>query len=218
MDCKLWTAMEQNMIAIVDYEMGNLRSVQKALEKIGAKAVITSSPKQILKADGIVLPGVGAFSAAIQSLTKYKLISPLIRVINENRPFLGICLGLQLLFSYGEEGGRHKGLGIIKGGVKKFRKKGLKIPHLGWNTVEIKKNDGMFQGIPNNSYFYFVHSYCVYPEETGWTAALTEYGEKFCSAVSHGNIFACQFHPEKSSQLGLRMLENFVRIVKEKSC
>ncbi|MFH1260086.1 MAG: imidazole glycerol phosphate synthase subunit HisH [Elusimicrobiota bacterium] len=205
------------MIAIVDYGMGNLRSVQKALEKVGSKAVITSSSRKILQADGVVLPGVGAFDSAMQVLRRAKLVDPLIRVIKENRPFLGICLGLQLLFSSSEEGGKCKGLAVIEGKVKKFKKKGLKIPHLGWNTIKIKKAEPLLAEIEENSYFYFVHSYCVCPEDKSWIAATTDYVGEFCSAVSRGNLFACQFHPEKSSEAGLRLLGNFVRLVEEKS-
>ncbi len=199
------------MIAIVDYGMGNLRSVQKALEKIGSNAVITSSSREILKADGVVLPGVGAFDSAMQVLTRAKLIDPLIRVIQENRPFLGICLGLQLLFSSSEESGKRKGLSVVEGRVKRFKKKGLKIPHLGWNTIKIKKQDQLLAGIEENSYFYFVHSFCGVPDDRSWNVAMTQYGTEFTSAVWKNNVFATQFHPEKSQQAGHRVIKNFVK-------
>lgn len=199
------------MLAIIDYGMGNLRSVSKALEAAGASNVrIVSEAKEILKADKIVLPGVGAMAEAISALRKLKLIDPIKERIFE-KPFLGICLGLQLLFTESEEGGRVKGLGIFRGKVKRFSGR-LKVPHMGWNQVE-QRNTGspILEGIPDNSYFYFCHSYYVVPEDKSIIASTTDYGKEFVSSVSKDNLFACQFHPEKSQAMGLRLLKNFIR-------
>lgn len=206
------------MVVIVDYGMGNLCSVAKALEAAGARQVrIVSQVKEILKADKIVLPGVGAMNEAMRQLRKLKLIE----AIRENifqKPFLGICLGLQLLFAESEEGGKVRGLGIFKGRVKRFPFR-LKVPHMGWNQIKLRTADGgrrtaasMLEGIPDNSYFYFCHSYYVVPEDKGIIASTTDYGREFVSAIGKNNLFACQFHPEKSQALGLRLLENFVKL------
>ncbi|MDD5686955.1 MAG: imidazole glycerol phosphate synthase subunit HisH [Elusimicrobia bacterium] len=201
------------MIAIVDYGMGNLRSVQKAFEFINRKAVITADKNKILKSSLVVLPGVGSFSAAITNLKKLKLIETIYKVINNNKPFLGLCLGLQILFERSEEG-NCKGLGIFKGEVKKFSfKSGLKIPHMGWNNIKHKKQEAgskIFKGIEDNSYFYFVHSYYVKPKEEKIVATTTNYGVNFASSIFYKNIFATQFHPEKSQKKGLLLLKNYV--------
>ena len=208
------------MIAIIDYGMGNLRSVQKGFEKVGYDTIVTSNSEDILSADGVVLPGVGAFKDCMNNLREGKLIDPIHKIIEEGKPFLGICLGLQLLFTESEEFGIHKGLGIIKGRVVKFSfsTQGLKIPHMGWNSIKKsgQKNQfsPMFEGIPDNSYFYFVHSYYVVPEDDNIVASKTDYGIDFVSSISKDNIFACQFHPEKSQEMGLRLLKNFGDICK----
>ncbi|RLE07717.1 imidazole glycerol phosphate synthase subunit HisH [Candidatus Aerophobetes bacterium] len=201
------------MIAIIDYGMGNLRSVAKALEKVGHKAIITRNAEEILEAQGMVLPGVGAFKDCMRNLSKYKLIDPIYKFIDDNRPFLGICLGLQLLFTESEEFGRHKGLDIIKGKVVRFPRNNLKVPHMGWNTVRVKRKAPLLKGIEDESYFYFVHSYYVVPEEEDVVATTTNYGIEFTSSIWRDNVFACQFHPEKSQKLGLRILRNFGDLV-----
>jgi imidazole glycerol-phosphate synthase subunit HisH len=203
------------MLAIIDYGMGNLRSVSKALEAAGASKVrIVSEAKEILKADKIVLPGVGAMAEAISALRKLNLIEPIKESIFR-KPFLGICLGLQLLFTESEEGGRVRGLGIFKGKVRRFSGR-LKVPHMGWNQIKRNTRDArrgaaMWKGIPDNSYFYFCHSYYVVPEDKSIIVSNTDYGKEFVSSISRDNLFACQFHPEKSQAAGLMLLKNFVR-------
>jgi len=199
------------VITVVNYGMGNLRSVSKALEGLGAKVKVTNKAKDIKDAKAIVLPGVGAFRRAIKNLTKLDILSPILKSIEDGKPFLGICLGLQLLFTESEEHGLHKGLDIIKGKVKRFGP-GLKVPHMGWNQVKLKKMP-LFEGVPDNSYFYFVHTYCVEPEEKSVIVGTTEYGKSFVSAVNKDNVWGLQFHPEKSSKLGLKILEGFYRYV-----
>ena len=222
------------MIAIIDYKMGNVRSVAKALELLGAKVEVTASKTKLAKAKALVLPGVGAFAAGMQNLRKLNLIPEIKKAIAQDKPFLGICLGQQLLFSQSCEHGKHKGLDIIPGEVIKF-KAGLKIPHMGWNTVEktegrSRKTDDRKQktensikntekdillGVPDGSYFYFVHSYYVKPVSRKWIIASTEYGQRFASIVGQGNTYGIQFHPEKSSDMGLKILENFCKICGE---
>lgn len=203
------------MIAVVDYGMGNLRSVHKALETIGCNAQVTRNPQQILDARSIVLPGVGAFKDCIRNLKRFNLIEPILHSINVGKPFLGICLGLQILFTIGEEFGETPGLNLIKGKVVRFSVKDssvptrLKIPHMGWNSITIKKDLPLFQGIEDGSFFYFVHSYYVVPDDEDVIATTTHYGIEFTSGIQQENIFACQFHPEKSQQVGLRLLKNF---------
>ena len=198
------------MIALVDYGMGNLRSVQKAFENCGQKPTITSVPRDIERADKVILPGVGAFRHAMRELRARKLIAPLKAKIESGAPYLGLCLGLQLLFTESEEGGRVRGFGIIPGRVRRFRC-ALKIPHMGWNTVSItKKNCPIFDKIKQNSFFYFVHSYYGVPEDKSVICAETPYGVDFCSAVWKGNLFATQFHPEKSQDIGLKVIKNFL--------
>ena len=198
-------------IVIVDYGMGNLRSVQKALESVGAEARIVSSPKE-MEAPGMVLPGVGAFRDAMESLRRNGMVQPVLEHIRSGKPFLGVCLGLHLLFSIGEEFGVHQGLGIIPGRVIRFDGD-LKVPHMGWNAVSILRGEGVLKDIEDGTYFYFVHSYYVVPEENGWTAATTDYGITFPSVVIRDNIFATQFHPEKSQRDGLRIYRNFASLV-----
>jgi glutamine amidotransferase len=210
--------MTKPLIAVVDYEMGNLHSVAKALEKAGGRVQVTSSPSIIRKAAGVVLPGVGAFGEAAKRLTAKKLVTPLMEALKNNKPFLGICLGLQLLFERSEESPRAKGLGFFKGAVVRFRmgrKSPLKVPHMGWNTVEAGPagKTPVLKGIKKGSYFYFVHSYFPVPQEKFIVAARTEYGHPFCSGVARGHLFASQFHPEKSGDQGHRMLRNFIREV-----
>jgi len=205
------------LIAIIDYGMGNLRSVQKGFEAVGAEAIVTSDSKKILSAKSVVLPGVGAFKACMDNLEKFDLIDTVKKSVQSGKPFLGICLGLQLLFSQAEEFGSVSGLGILKGKVVGFKDAPnsgdpLKIPHMGWNNVEVKPSHPLFDSVPNQSYFYFVHSYYVVPEDKAAVATTTNYGIDFVSGIHHENIHAFQFHPEKSQQLGLTVLKNFSRL------
>ncbi len=209
------------MIAIVDYGMGNLRSVQKAIEKIGYEAEITRSPQHIAGARAVILPGVGAFKDCMDNLEKFALITPVLKAISSGKPFLGICLGLQLLFSESLEFGRHPGLDVIKGVVKPFsatmpdpdRPGGfLKIPHMGWNSVRKMQQVPHFSELKESSYFYFVHSYYVEPEDRKTVAMVTDYGTEFVSAVAFDNVLATQFHPEKSQQQGLAILRSFAAL------
>ncbi len=200
-------------MAIVDYGMGNLRSVQKALEKLGYHAVITSDPHTVARADKLILPGVGAFRDAMNRLRQAGLVEPIREHIAADKPFLGICLGLQLLFEKSYEDGEHSGLGILRGEVVRFADvPGLKVPHMGWNQVVHTGECPLFAGVPSGSYVYFVHSYYAVPAEAEVVAARTEYGGWFTSAVWRGRLFATQFHPEKSQQVGLRMLANFASL------
>lgn len=199
------------MIAIIDYGMGNLRSVQKAFEKVGASATITQNPKDIKNAKKVVLPGVGAMKPAIEKLEALGLIPAIREAIKSGKPFLGICLGLQLLFDESNEGGKVRGLGIIPGSVMRFTK--LKVPHMGWNQIQIKSKDcAILKGISNLANVYFCHSYFVAPKDAAATVALTDYGVNFASAVTHKNIFGVQFHPEKSQETGLIILKNFTEL------
>ncbi len=196
------------MIAVVDYGMGNLRSVHKALEKVGFEVETTSDPEKVVRAQKVVLPGVGAFADAIRNLRNTGMSDAILEVIRLGKPFLGICLGLQLLFSESEEDGIHRGLDIIPGRVRRLPPI-EKVPHMGWNQVSYSQETALFDGIPNNSYFYFVHSYYVDPDDPGVAAATTQHGITFTCAIKSGTIFATQFHPEKSSALGLKLLRNF---------
>lgn len=202
------------MIAIIDYGAGNIQSVYKALEYIGCDAFITNDKNKILKADGAVLPGVGSFGDTIDTMNSYGIKDTVIDFINSKKPFLGICLGLQLLFPYSEESPNAKGLGIFDGTIKKIPSgDGLKIPHIGWNSLEIKKENGLFKGIDKNSYVYFVHSYFLDAKDKKIVSAQTEYGVKIDAAIEKDNVFATQFHPEKSGETGLKILKNFADIV-----
>ncbi len=197
------------MIAIVDYGMGNLRSVEKGFLKVGVDARIVNDAASIDNAAGVVLPGVGAFMDCIKNLTDMKLTEAIIKAIGKGKPFLGICLGLQVLFSESEEFGVCRGLNIFKGKVVRFPKMELKVPHMGWNTLDIKKKPPIFDGIEDKSYFYFVHSFYVVPEDKDIIAGTTEYGVNFTAMVWKDNVFAMQFHPEKSQELGLKILKGY---------
>ena len=198
------------MIAIIDYGAGNLQSVKKAFDFIGAESVITDNPEIINACDRILLPGVGSFGDAMDSMAKSGLVETVKQNALSGKPFLGICLGLQLLFEESEESPGVKGLGIFKGKIKKFSSDmGLKIPHIGWNSLEIKQKDTLFKNVPENSYVYFVHSYYLHAEDEKDIATITNYGIDFHSAVGKNNIFATQFHPEKSGEVGLQILKNF---------
>ena len=207
------------MIAIIDYGMGNLRSVQKGFERVGREAVVTSDAKTILSASKVVLPGVGAFPDCMRNLREYGLIEAVLKSISSGKPFLGICLGLQLLFTESEEFGISKGLDIIKGRVVRFKGPEfdnrqsatniLKVPHMGWNSISIRRRPPALADIPDNSHVYFVHSFHVVPEDKGVIATTTPYGIEFVSSIWKDNVFAVQFHPEKSQALGLSILKRF---------
>lgn len=201
------------MIAILDYGMGNLRSVQKGFEKVGHAAEVTSDPAVVEAAEKVVLPGVGAFEDAITELRRRGLISSVYEAVDGGKPFLGICLGLQLLFENSYENGKHEGLGILKGDVVRFNLPAdYSVPHMGWNQLEIRRRSPLLNGLEDGSHFYFVHSYYVVPEEDAIVATETDYGGRFCSMVWRDNVFATQFHPEKSQADGLRMLKNFAEL------
>lgn len=198
------------MIAIIDYGAGNLQSVKKALDFIGAENIITDNPEIINGCDKILLPGVGSFGDAMSSMTEKGLVETVKQNALSGKPFLGICLGLQLLFEESEESPGVQGLGIFKGKIKIFpNNMGIKIPHIGWNSLSIKQSDTLFKGILENSYVYFVHSYYLQAEDENDIATVTNYGIDFHSAVGKNNVFATQFHPEKSGDVGLQILRNF---------
>ena len=202
------------MIAIIDYGAGNIQSVSKALKHIGCDCFITNKKDEILSADGAVLPGVGSFGDTVDSLNKYGIKEAVIEFIKSGKPFLGICLGLQLLFPGSEESEGAEGLGVFDGTITKIpNSDGLKIPHMGWNSLKITKDSRLFKGIEENPYVYFVHSYFLNAADKSIVAAQTEYGVTIDAAVEKGNVFATQFHPEKSGNTGLRILKNFVDIV-----
>ncbi len=199
------------MTAVIDYDAGNLKSVEKALLYLGEKVLITRDPEKILKADHIILPGVGAFGDAMKKLGQYGLTDVIAQVLKEEIPFLGICLGLQLLFEASEENNRIPGLGILKGKIIRFPSlPGLKIPHMGWNSLTIRPGSRLLWGIGQEAYVYFVHSYYLKAEDSSIVAAASEYGVSFHAAVESGNLCACQFHPEKSGETGLKILKNFL--------
>ncbi len=207
----------QPSIAIIDYDAGNIRSVQKALEESGASAHITADADDIIAADGVVFPGQGACDSSMQSIRERGLFEVIRRSIDSGKPFLGVCLGLQLLLESSEEGDEPC-LGILKGSTKRLPPEktdqvGLKIPHMGWNSVSLSVQHPVFEGIPDESYFYFVHSYYADPEDKERVAGLTNYGIDFCSAVAWDNVAAVQFHPEKSGAVGLRIYRNFLSLV-----
>ncbi len=204
------------MIAIIDYGAGNIQSVYKALKFIGADCKVTSDKEEILNADGAILPGVGSFGDAMDTMTKRGIKDTIIEYTKSGKPFLGICLGLQLLFPESEETPGVKGLDIFKGTITKIpnQNRTLKIPHMGWNNISIKQKDGIFKGIEGEPYVYFVHSFYLKAQDKDIVAATTQYGVEIDAAVQKGNIIATQFHPEKSGEVGLKMLKNFVEMVK----
>jgi glutamine amidotransferase len=201
------------MIAIIDYQMGNLRSVQKAFEKVGHAAEISSDPQVLAAADRLVLPGVGGFRDAIAELHRRHLVAPLQDAVAAGKPFLGICLGLQLLFDVSYEDGEHEGLGIVPGKVIRFElSPGFKVPHMGWNEGRIVRKVPILDGIEDGSHFYFVHSYHVVPDDRDLVALEADYDQPFCAMICHDNLIATQFHPEKSQAKGLHMLRNFAEL------
>jgi glutamine amidotransferase len=213
------------MIAIIDYGMGNLRSVEKGFHKVGIDVTVTNKPDVVKKADAVVLPGVGAFKDCMRELTDLELIDAVVDAIKKGKPYLGICLGLQVLFSESEEFGKCMGLDVLRGKVVKFdfelptpnsQLSTLKVPHMGWNEIKMQKSNPLFKGITDKSYFYFVHSFYVVPEDKSIIATTTDYGIDFTSSIWKDNIFAVQFHPEKSQSAGLQVLKNFGEIVYEK--
>jgi imidazole glycerol-phosphate synthase subunit HisH len=203
------------MIAIIDYGMGNLRSVQKGFEKIGCDAIVTADPKVLRDAERVVLPGVGAFRDCMRNLEQAGFVEPILKVIQEGKPFLGICVGMQLLFTESEEFGIYQGLNVLPGRVLRFpdgmveTEEELKVPHMGWNQLSVKHQAHIFQGIAEGTNVYFVHSYYAKPEDEKVVASTTSYGIEFCSSVWRDNVVATQFHPEKSQDKGLAMLKNF---------
>jgi glutamine amidotransferase len=198
------------MIAIIDYGMGNLRSVSKAFEAVGHQAVVTRDHRVIGNASHVVLPGVGAFGDCMANIEHYGLADSIRKSVQSGKPFLGICLGLQVLFTESEEFGVHRGLNLIAGSVRRFRvDPSLKVPHMGWNDVRYEQSCPLFGGIPDGAHWYFVHSYFIDPAEQGVIAAKTSYGTAFASVVWRDNLVACQFHPEKSQAVGLRLMKNF---------
>lgn len=201
------------MIAIIDYDAGNIKSVEKALQKLGQEVIITRDAEEILSADKVILPGVGAFGDAMHNLRKYGLDQVIYQVVENKTPFLGICLGLQLLFEKSDESVGAKGLGILQGEICRIPdKEGLKIPHMGWNSLHLQHDGRLFAGLPEDSYVYFVHSYYLKAEDESIVKATTEYSTHIHASVEQGNVFACQFHPEKSSDVGLQILRNFVEL------
>lgn len=201
------------MIAIIDYDAGNIKSVEKALQKLGQDVVITRDKEQILQADKVVLPGVGAFGDAMHNLNEYGLVEVIHQVVEKGIPFLGICLGLQLLFERSDESEGVEGLGILKGEICKIpEKSGLKIPHMGWNSLHLQHEGKLFKGIDEGAYVYFVHSYYLKADDEQIVKATTDYSTCIHASVERENVFACQFHPEKSGDVGLRILKNFVEL------
>lgn len=201
------------MIAIIDYGMGNLRSVQKGFERVGHPAIVTSDPAQVAAAAKVVLPGVGAFEDCIAELHRRELVGPVLSAIDSGKPFLGICLGLQILFDVSYENGRHEGLGVLPGEVVRFDlPKEYTVPHMGWNQLAIRRPAPILEGIDEGTYVYFVHSFYVVPKEPQVMATETDYGKPFCSMIWRDNVFATQFHPEKSQAEGLRILKNFAEL------
>ncbi len=201
------------MIAIIDYGMGNLRSVQKAFEKVGHEAIVTSDAAQVAAASKVVLPGVGAFEDCIAELHRCNLVQSVHEAVDSGKPFLGICLGLQMLFDVSYENGRHEGLGILPGEVLRFElPKEYAVPHMGWNQLSIRQPAPILKGIADGTYVYFVHSYYVVPKDENVIATETDYGGRFCSMIWRDNVYATQFHPEKSQTEGLRILKNFAEL------
>lgn len=201
------------MIAIIDYDAGNLKSVEKALVSLGQECIVTRNMREIETADKVILPGVGSFGEAMEQLKKYDLHKVIAEVTEKETPFLGICLGLQLLFEGSEESSGVEGLNLLKGRILRIPdKEGLKIPHIGWNSLDLQNNGRLFAGLPKQPYVYFVHSYYLKAEDESIVKATTEYSAHIHASVEQGNIFACQFHPEKSSTVGLQILKNFAGI------
>ena len=201
------------MIAIIDYDAGNIKSVEKALQKLGADVVITKDAQEILRADKVILPGVGAFGDAMANLKKFGLDKVIYEVVEKGTPFLGICLGLQLLFERSDETPGVEGLGILKGEILRIPdKEDLKIPHMGWNSLHLQNQGRLFEGLSEQSYVYFVHSYYLKAEDEQIVKAITDYSVNIHASVEKDNVFACQFHPEKSSDVGLKILKNFVEL------
>ena len=204
---------EISVISIIDYDAGNIKSVEKALIHLGEKAVITRDRDVILASDKVILPGVGAFGDAMHKLNEYKLTEVIYEVVKRKIPFLGICLGLQLMFESSEESKGVAGLGLLKGHILRIpEKEGLKIPHMGWNNIKVREDSRLFKDLPENPYVYFVHSYYLKAEDESVVAATTDYSAHIHAAVEKGNLFACQFHPEKSSDVGLQILKNFIEL------
>ncbi len=203
------------MIAIIDYDAGNIKSVEKAFIALGQDVTVTRNQEEILNADGVILPGVGAFGDAMKKLEDYDLIGTIHKVVEKGTPFLGICLGLQLMFESSEESPGVKGLNLLKGKIVRIPDgEGLKIPHIGWNNLSYPNMGRLYKDIPEDSFVYFVHSYYLQAQEPEIVRATTEYGVTIHASVEKDNIFACQFHPEKSSAVGMKILENFVAVVK----
>ena len=201
------------MVAVIDYDAGNIKSVEKALTALGENAVVTREREVILTADHVILPGVGAFGDAMDKIRKYHLVEVIKEVVDAATPFLGICLGLQLLFESSEECVGVEGLGILPGKIKRLPEdQGLKIPHIGWNSLSYPNSGRLFEGIPEQSYVYFVHSYYLQAAEPEIVTAATEYAVPIHASVENGNVFACQFHPEKSSEVGMKILKNFLGV------
>lgn len=201
------------MIAIIDYDAGNIKSVEKAMTYLGQEALITREHDTLLHADKVILPGVGAFGDAMEKLREYGLVSVIEQIVSKDTPFLGICLGLQLLFEESEETPGVAGLGLLPGRIERIPDcPGLKIPHMGWNSIEIRPDSRLFQNVPNQSYVYFVHSYYLRAKNLEDVVATTEYSTQIHASVEHNHIFACQFHPEKSSTVGLQILKNFIEL------
>lgn len=201
------------MVAIIDYDAGNIKSVEKAMKLLKQEVVVTRDPETILSADKVILPGVGSFGDAMGKIRQYDLEKVIHEVVERRIPFLGICLGLQLLFERSEESPGVQGLGILKGEILRIPEtEGLKVPHMGWNSLEFSGDGRLFRGIPEDAYVYFVHSYYLKAEEPEIVTARTDYGTEIHASVEKGQIFACQFHPEKSSDVGLRILKNFVEL------
>lgn len=203
------------MVAIIDYDAGNIKSVEKAVIALGGDVRVTRNREEILRADHVILPGVGAFGDAMEKLHRYGLVDVIMETVQTHIPFLGICLGLQLLFESSEESEGVKGLGILPGRIVRLPEEtGLKIPHIGWNSLRYPNKGRLCEGISEESYVYFVHSYYLEAEEPGIVTATTEYAAHIHASVEKGNVFACQFHPEKSSEVGMRILRNFMQVTK----
>ena len=207
-----------HMIGMIDYDAGNIKSVEKALNYLGEEVVVTRDPEILRSCEKVILPGVGSFGAAMEKLHKYELVPVIKEIVAKGTPFLGICLGLQLLFESSEESPGVEGLGILKGKIVKIPPcEGLKIPHMGWNSLHLQNDGRLFKDVPEGSYVYFVHSYYLQAENPQIVKAVTDYSTCIHASVEQGNVFACQFHPEKSSRWGLKMLENFAKLGKEEA-